>query len=40
MKLKGNKFLLSAVMNGAAFLGVVGVGLDQELVDLSSQSAR
>ena len=29
MKLKGNKFLLSASMNGAAFLEVVAVGLDQ-----------
>ena len=28
MKLKGNKFLLSDAMNGAAFLEVVGVGLD------------
>ena len=38
MKLMGNRFLLSASMNGTAFLEVVGVGLDQGLVGLSSQS--
>ena len=37
MKLMGNKFLLSVSITCATFLEVVGVGLDQGLVDLSSQ---
>ena len=38
MRLKGNKFLLSVFMTCATLLEVVGVGIDQGLVDLSSQS--